>query len=576
MERASASPAAASSPPREWVARLAPPVAAVVVALGCTLLLLGLAPWELQHQRVVGAFHDGHVWAFEHIARMLVGAESLGGETTRIGFPGPVLARFIGWVPAFLAAPLQPLLGPLGAYNLVLVSSPALAVVSCWALLRRVTRVSGGAAAGLSLAYALCPYALGCLQSGQVAKLQHWLIPAIFLAVSHAFRGERRWAGLLVSALLTLALAFSSPSTALFLPLGAGFWVLAELLEARGRGLAWGRALGLSCAALAAVGLALLPARLYFGDLRRAGVMLAFEPRVQRLLEGSLPYPPPVAQPEGLLLGLGGLAQQAQDASHVVYLGLPLLLVALGLGLRARPGRLAGWSLLVLGVVLSLGPLLVSGDGFVLWGTSRLRLPVLLLEALGYPSRDSGMYYRAVVLASLGLVVLCAAGWPRRPTPLWIALAWVLGCGQIADGVRATRSLWPTPHAAMPGVATLEAMAADSQPGAVMDLPLEHGTLEGGVAMLAATVHRRPTTALPRQTSRQYLPLTQRIGAWFDTAAAVSEPELARASLASRGFRYLVWRPWLDAPERLPALEASFGPAQGDPDLYYWVLDAPE
>ena len=94
-------PSPSSSVLPAWVA----PVAAGVVAVAVTLALLGVVPWELRHQRLVGAFHDGHVWAFDHLARMLVGLEPLSGQTSRIGYPGPVLGRFIGWVPALLAAP---------------------------------------------------------------------------------------------------------------------------------------------------------------------------------------------------------------------------------------------------------------------------------------------------------------------------------------------------------------------------------------------------------------------------------------------------------------------------------------
>ncbi len=562
-----------ASPENGWsLSALTAPGTAMLVALAITLWLLGLAPWDLADTRIVSAFHDGHVWAFDHIARMLVGSEGHGGVTERIGYPGPVLARFIGWAPALMAAPLQPLLGPLGAYNLVMVLSPALAVGAAWALLRRATRVDSWTAAGLALAFGLCPYALGVLQSGQVAKLQHWLLPASLLAVSYALRGPRRSLGLVACVLAGAAMAFTTPSTALFLPFAAGAWVLSELLDQRPF---LDRArLAFSGLALAALGLGMLPARLYLGDLRRAGMLLAFEPRSQSVLElSSLPYPAPVAQPEGLLLGLGGLAQQAWDASHVVYLGLPLLALAMLAGLRRGQGRWAGWGLLVLGVVLALGPVLVSGDEFALWHGRRLRLPVVLLEALHYPTRSSGMYYRAVVLAALGLPLLLASGWPRRHRR-WLGLAaWSLGLLQVADGWRATRTLWPPPSGPVPGQAMLEAMAADPLPGAVLDLPVEGGSWEGGNAMVASTIHGRSTTGLPRQTSASYLPQTARLAALVDQALGLGDSRAAGALLAARGYRYLCWRPWLDDPSRLPELEASLGAPLGDLELYCWPLE---
>jgi hypothetical protein len=223
---------------------------------------------------------------------------------------------------------------------------------------------------------------------------------------------------------------------------------------------------------------------------------------------------------------------------------------------------------------VALGPVLVSGDSFVLWHERRLRLPVMLLEVLRYPTRTSGMYYRAVVLASLGLPLLLAAGWPRRRARWLVALAWGLGLLPVADGWRISRDLWPPPSGPVPGRALLEAMAADPVPGAVLDLPVEGGTWEGGNAMIAATIHGRATTAMPRQTSRQYLPQTARLAALVDRALEAGEPEQAASLLADRGFRYLCWRPWLDDPQRLPALELALGPPMGDERLYCWALEA--
>jgi hypothetical protein len=557
-------------PLRAAVRGLAAPALAALVATGLVLGLLGLWPWELAGTRLVGAFHDGHVWAFEHVARGLVGLEPASGVTERIGYPGPVLARFIAWLPALVVAPLQPLLGPLGAYNVALLLGPALAVVAAWALLRRATGIDAWSAAGLSLGFALCPYALGVLASGQIAKLWFWLLPASLLAHSVAVRGPGRVWGILGCGLAAAALGFTSPSTAIYLPIAAGLWVVAELLaEAprwRPRRFAWA---GL---ALAVTALGLLPARLYHGDLRRAGLQLAFEPRAQDIAAlQRLPLPPPMAQPEGLLWGSGGLAQQAWDASHVVYLGLPLLIAGLLLGLRRGPGRGRGWGLLILGVLLALGPALVSGDAFVMLGGERVPLPAALLDAVGYPTRHSGMVYRAVVLAALGLPLLVAAGWPRRGR-WWVLAAWGLGLLQVADGWRVTRTLWPPPSGRVPGAALLAEIAADPAPGAVLDLPLIGGTWENGNAMVAATQHRRATTALPRQTA-SYLPETARLARLVDRALAGEGPEEARGTLAREGFRYLCWRPWLDPSRRLDSLEARLGPALGDEELYCWVLD---
>ncbi len=569
---ASPSPAAPVGAGRAW------PAGAVAFLAGSllTLLVLGVAPWELAGTRIEGAFHDGHVWAFEHVAHMLTGQEPLSGVTTRVGYPGPVLARFIGWFPALLAAPLQAVLGPLGAYNTVLVASPGLAALATFLLLRRRVALAPWVAAGLCLSYALCPYAMGCLSSGQVAKLQHWLLPALLLAASHAVRGPSRLLGLLACLVVGVVTAFTTPSTALFMPMAAGLWVLSECWDAGTTERAWRprlRALPWALGALAALAAGLAPARWYYGDLRRAALLLVFEPRTPS--EGLGVFPLPMAQPEGLLLGLGGMGHSPEVASHVCYLGLPLLVLGLlVLALRKGGPRLAGLGLLLAGVVLALGPLLVSQGEYVLWNERRMRLPAALLEALGYPTKESGMYYRAALLASLGLTVMVARAWTGRLGWLALALAWLVGLGQVADGWRATRSLWPAAHGPQPGEQALLAMAADPLEGAVLDLPLEAGTVEGGVYLLASTEHRRPTTGLLRRSRRETEPRVSRLCRHLDRALAAGDPARGKAILAERGFRYLTWRPWLDGRDRLPELERAFGEPLGSERLYYWPLES--
>lgn len=541
--------------------------------------------WHLDDLQVVGSFHDGHAWAFDHIARMISGEIPFSTTTDRIGFPERVSVRFVAWAPALVATLLRPLLGPLGAFNAVLLLSPGASAVAATFLLRRLTRASPWTAAGASLAWALCPYALGCLAAGQVEKVQIWVLPLFLLALSHAISGPRRLPGLL-GLLATGAVAgLTTPCTSVFLPLAAGPWALWEgwrtwhadtpPREVTHRGVRRFLAAGLWLAlALGTAAASLLPAWAYYGDLRGGEAISAFEPRMAN--KGDLPTPTPMAQPEGVFLGRGNLMEGATDTSHVAYLGLPLLVAVGLLSLRRFPGRGVAWSLVAGGVILSLGPYLVSGDTWVLRDGAPIALPAAWLDWTGYPAGRSGMYYRAIVFASLGMAAALAGTVGRLPWKGAFLLAWIAGFGQVADGWRATQILWPRPTRPVPGLAALEAMAADPTPGAVLNLPVVHGTYEGGVYLLAATFHDRPTTGLPRQC-QTYLPPVARLDALVRTALAPGDASSAAATLTAAGFRYVTWRPWLDRDRAhdLDALTRSLGPPAGDARLWYWTLPSP-
>ncbi len=542
-----------------WAALAAIATLAVTCALHRPLLA---SPGDT---RAATAFHDGHIWAFDHIARMVGGDRPLSTLTDAIGYPETVRAPAIAWAPALLAAPLNPLLGPVGAYNTILLLSPALAALAFLGLVRSTTRAGPALAAAAAFAYALSPYALGCLASGQMAKIQHWMIPLVLWMLVVGIRG-RAWIGLPLLAAATVAAGFTSPSTAVLIPLLALPWAIGVALRAPGRRpIVAGRAL----ATLAIVAVCLLPAQRYYGNLRDGSHPSAFEPRAANW--DRLPTPVPVAQPEGLLLGRGGLARDDHQTSHVTYLGWPLLLAAIALSLRRFRGRGLAWTAVAVGAVAAMGPMLISGDAFVELGDRRIGLPAYLLEVVGYPMAKTGTYYRAVVLASLGLSLALAGGLAGRPRAWAIPLALLLASAQVGDALRVTRSLWPRQALPVEGRALLEGMREDPAPGAVLDLPLECGTYEGGVAMLAGVGHGRATTALPRQ-SKSYLPRIAQLLAVVDGALAAGPIE-GKSQLAERGFRYVVWRPWLDDQRARDRLIEGLGPPDHDAEILVWSLD---
>jgi hypothetical protein len=190
------------------------------------------------------------------------------------------------------------------------------------------------------------------------------------------------------------------------------------------------------------------------------------------------------------------------------------------------------------------------------------------------------MYYRAIAISSLGLALILAGSLGRigkvgRFRGRWVAvLAWVIGLGQVAEGVRVTRPLWPRVVQEIPGRAALEAFAQDPAPGAVLDLPLDTDPYSGGVTMLASVIHGRACTGLPRQNRVEHLPHLKRLDTQLRSALALKAPEQGRSTLAGLGFRYVVWRPSLGHQGfSQETLYEGLGTPEQDGEIYYWRLE---
>jgi hypothetical protein len=280
--------------------------------------------------------------------------------------------------------------------------------------------------------------------------------------------------------------------------------------------------------------------------------------------------------PEEVLFGPGRLDTAEHRTNHITYLGAPLLAVCLLLSLRRRQeGRLLGWSLVVVGVVLALGPRLVSEGAFVRVAGQRVLLPALLLERLHYPIEQSGMWYRAIHLASLGLALTLAGACARLPRGVGATVAWLVAIGAWYDAKRVTDGFWPRGTEPVSGRAAYEQWAVDGG-GVVIDLPLEHDTFGGQGALLAAAVHGRGTTAVPRVSLTNQRPELDLLQRRVRHALGQHDPAVARELLSARGFGYVALR--TDMPGAVSwvgVLDAGLGPAQVDDDLYWWRLTDP-
>lgn len=546
----------------------------LVVGFALAVVVVAALSWpllpHLSTHYVVSAFNGGHVWAFDYMARIFTGELPPTRLIDDLGYPEPRTATVVAWAPALLATPFRPLLGPVGAYNLLCLLSPALSFLGAWALIRRVSEASPWVATAAALTYALCPYALGSLVNGQVEKLQLWAPALILLCLHGVLTGPRRGRWLLALSGATFTGAFSCPDTLAYLPFALVAVVLHQLWLQRGariKVLLWGTLAAIVFSATMA------PAIAYFAPGDAMDERPAFVPA--RPLGGErFPDPSPVAQPVPTFLGTGpALSRLRTDRPpvvHFTYLGLPLVVMGLLLSCRRYPGRGLALSLLTIGLVLAAGPLVASGDAYVLRDGRRLILPAWLLDQIGYPTSTSGMYYRAIHLASLGLAMAVAGGIGRLKPGRGAVLAWSLLALVAWDTWRVTAPLWPMKVREVAALDVLEAMAEDPAPGAVLELPLAIQDYDSQEGVLATTLHHRRSTSLSQdrdpQDDKPVAELVRRVNAGL-------RAEDPRAALLAQGYRYVIHRPHLrnrGAP--LANLEQALGMPTWGGQVPVWRL----
>lgn len=512
---------------------------------------------QLDHVHVHTAFADSHVWVFDRIARGL--STHLTHADCRAGFPTAHSMRPIGWVPGIVAVVLRPLLGALGAANLVQLLSLSASALAAAVLVRRTTAIEPHTAALLGAAYGLCPTLLGTFATGEISNTQAWILPAFLLAAHHTLtRGLR---GLPAVAIVGLAAAFTSPYYALALPFLAGGLALAAL-RAPAQRLRAG-------ALLATLALSLLPAHPYYSA--SGGQQGLFRPaRVQSVVPIELPHPAPVAQPETLLWHTAPAPGSDVETLHVTALGVVLVAVALFAAVRRRkePGWGLGLALTVGGAIAALGPVLYAGGILRGFGSQALLLPVSALEALGWPTRQGGLYFRYAVIAELGLVLLAALALKhRRRAPLFAA---VLLAFHVAEGVRASGPWSARTRTEVAGRPLLEQLQGTD--GAVLELPLQGPTdgWFGQAALLRAVFHGRPTTALPRAIQDRRHPVRTTV----DRAFRLPSPDATRDLLRTSGYR-LVVLPHTLVPHVQPSMDTlvrTLGTPTAHSGLYVWDL----
>jgi len=493
---------------------------------------------------VGGGFFNGHVWVVSHVSEMLSGSVPLHSFTDKMGAPDGADLRLIAWAPVLIAAPLSWVVGAPVATWVVTILGLWVSWVVVAMLIRRVVDVSTTVALAAASTYVFGAFGLGLLANGQLAKLQLWCLPLLLLCVDKLIRDVAVLRPALMVLLSSIVMAFTSPSIALVMPPAVGVWVL---LRSR-----WTpRGVWIAGIALIAAAVGLVPAYIYH-SLPATGVA------------GFVPASPvPGLEPPSNLnpvttwsnlLGMGVRWDRSVSAiNHVSAVGGAALLAGV-LALVRRPRVAAsGLALCVVGVVLALGPEVEAS------GTTWL-FPAALLERFGYPLTESGMYYRFVQVAALGLSICMATLVLWRPM-----IGYGFMAASLASGVYVTADLWPRVTRPVPNADLLQALADDPREGSVLEFPMAHLDTEGDHRLLAQLVHGRPTSVLPQNIVVRGAPRLEHL-------TRLSQTEDATTALQTAGFRYVL----LHNPRRekrlLAMLSQRFGEPKGNGALAIWLL----
>ena len=215
---------------------------------------------------------------------------------------------------------------------------------------------------------------------------------------------------------------------------------------------------------------------------------------------------------------------------HGVYLCWSVLLVALW-GFWKKRGVALGWA--VSGVLCALGPVLFLTPTWL----SGVPLPIALIEPLGTGLSTSGMYYRLIQVALVGL----ALGMANAPLPKW---SWLpLAAVFAVEVTLAQGSTLPLPTQSLPHADLAQRIEQDPLPGSVLDLPgWPRGETNRPHAMAFRLAHGSAVTALPRMPKHpvEYNLCLRLLDRCIDGQGGCQAPDWTLERLEERGVRFVV------------------------------------
>jgi len=540
-----------------------------------------LAPGEI----LVG--HPGndtwnHVWGYWWVADELASGR-WPSRVDGLAFPDGGTLYFIDTVQAVLSVPLQWVVGPAMAYNMIMFLGLALAAFGGWLLAYKVT--GDPVAAGVAMViYGCSPHLLGQAYNGiSETVCAGWLPIAMWSLLRFLDRPDWRRASL-----LGLMMAMTMLTSWYY----GLFAVLATLILVGWRALRqpwiqpWVKTMLRLGGAATLGGLLVSPLLLAFrASLDAPDALVTRDPE---FVEASLLYhnitdilaffrPGKVPSPDLL-------AQYGEELMIVIYLGwVGLILSAAALLLTRRHRQLGPWVWIgIIFFVFSLGPYLNMDGKMVEIDGRRIPMPFLpLFDALPLFSRISHPF-RFVVGVSMALSVIAAAGLRHllrnvgtRARLMTLGVLASLGIMEFALASPAVLPI-PTSDATIP--AAYQEIALDPEPGAVLDLPMAVPNLERAVYVWYQAVHGRPVPwglndPMPESLLRNRLTATlMRMEASRARSLPPRLPELdlviAARALERQGYRYLVLHERSYPDFKLTQVEALLTGLFGAPRLW--------
>jgi hypothetical protein len=328
-------------------------------------------------------------------------------------------------LPGLLLAPVTTRWGPVLSFNLLLVLAYGLSAWCAYLAIRRFARGHLAAAVG-GLIYGFSPAMR--TQSHHLHMTLAFLVPLMLLALHEILVRQRRspWlVGIGLGLMAGAQLLIGEELLAMTALLGFAMFLLVLLTNLRRLRERWVYAAKAFSVALVMVSAIIVwPLSVQFGGPQRIHGDIQKTNYSNDLQSFVLPGWPQALTWEGAGELVSGFA-----GGNSAYLGLPLLLVLIVLGVRwrASPVVRIGLALMVVAAVLSLGPtLLVGGED------TGIRLPWALFESL--PLLPSLIPARLAQLTALfaGLLVALflhavwrGGGW-RRPAAILVAVAVLL------------------------------------------------------------------------------------------------------------------------------------------------------
>ncbi len=552
---------------------------AIVVAVALAVLLT----WPLALDPTGSLLgHPGndvwnHVWGYWWVAEEL-GAGRLPTRTDLMNMPDGGRLFFIDTFGALASLPIQLLVGPVAAYNAVMVGSFVVAALGAWALARHVVRTARGdapavdqAAVFAGVAYASSPHLIAQAYNGITETMFAAGLPIATLAVLRLTERPTVLRALAAGTAVALCV-LANWYYGLFAVIGSAILLVSAAVARRER-IHWA-ALPTRLAGAVAITAALVTPVLmgFAASIDEQDALVRRDPAFvwQSLVTHNITDLVSVFRP-GRVYSPDLKALHGEDLLIVTYVGWALTTGALwGLfRMRRWRDRLPWMAWILVFFVLMLGPYLNIGGEYVTVADRRIPLPFLALyDAIPAFQRISHPF-RFVVPVQLGLAVLAARGLADAPPVLRILAPLVV----VFEVCRLSPAPWPIARSDA-SVPTYVSALAEGPPGGVIDLPITVPNLERAVYLYWQTRHGRPSPytlnePLPGLLARSHLArvlLVAEAGRLDSLPPVLPHLDLvvsARA-LGEVGVRYVVVHEPLYPPDRLATtltiLRTALGP----------------